>query len=319
MVKDAKFKRPFWLLCFSSFLFFSSFTIMIMELPSYLESMGGLEHKGLLITLFTLSAGLSRPIAGKLADKIGRIPIIIVGTLVAAFSGLLYPFATTLGAMFALRFFHGFATGFKPTGSSAYVSDIVSANRRGEAMGIMGMAASLGLSMGPALGSYLVQTYSYNVMFATSSLLGIMSFVLLLGLEETVKKPEPFRIELLKLKKEDWFEWRVISAALVMLLAIYSYGAVLVNLPEFSLIFGITNKGSFLTVTTLSAFGVRIIAGKAADKYGRYPVIKMGLLLLGHFHVRFSGLSKCFDLLCHGGPHGPWLWHVESSALCLDH
>ena len=69
---EALYTRPFLLLCLSHALFAGSFNMMIPELPAYLTSLGGGEHKGLIIALFTLTAGFSRPFSGKLADTIGE-------------------------------------------------------------------------------------------------------------------------------------------------------------------------------------------------------------------------------------------------------
>ncbi|MGI9158626.1 MAG: MFS transporter, partial [Saprospiraceae bacterium] len=135
---------PFLLLCLSHALFAASFNMMLPELPSYLASLGGAEYKGLIIALFTLTAGLSRPFSGKLADTVGRLPVMYVGTFACVISSLLYPQLAFVGGFLALRFFHGFSTGFKPTGTSAYVADIVPVGRRGEAMGILGISMSLG-------------------------------------------------------------------------------------------------------------------------------------------------------------------------------
>ena len=88
--------RPFWLLCTSSLLFFASFNMIVPELPSFLSSLGGAEHKGLIISLFTVTALISRPFSGKLADRIGRKPVIIVGSLVCFVCSLMYPLLTTV-------------------------------------------------------------------------------------------------------------------------------------------------------------------------------------------------------------------------------
>ena len=141
----------FGLLCLSSFLFFSSFNMIIPELPAYLESMGGGEYKGLIIALFTLTAGLSRPFSGKLADRVGRIPVMIFGAVICFICGFLYPIATSVVWFLALRFFHGLSTGFKPTGTAAYVADVIPALRRDEAMGVLGLCGSLGMASGPAI------------------------------------------------------------------------------------------------------------------------------------------------------------------------
>lgn len=73
------FTFQFALLCVSNFLFGTSFNMMIPELPGYLTLLGGAEYKGLIIALFTLMAGISRPFSGKLTDTVGRVPVMIFG------------------------------------------------------------------------------------------------------------------------------------------------------------------------------------------------------------------------------------------------
>lgn len=136
--KDPIFNLPFGLLCLSSLLFSASFNMLIPDLPAYLSKLGGAEYKGLIIALFTLTAGISRPFSGKLTDTIGRVPIMAVGSIVCFLCGFLYPILTSVSGFLFLRLIHGFSTGFKPTATSAYVSDIVPKERWGEALGIHG-------------------------------------------------------------------------------------------------------------------------------------------------------------------------------------
>ena len=112
------FNFQFGLLCVSNFLFSASFSMMIPELPAYLTQLGGAEYKGLIIALFTLMAGISRPFSGKLTDTIGRVPVMIFGSLVCVVCSLLYPVLTSVSGFLLLRFFHGFSTGFKPGSNS---------------------------------------------------------------------------------------------------------------------------------------------------------------------------------------------------------
>ena len=64
----------------------------------------------------------------------------VVGTLVCVVCSALYPLVAGVSGFLLLRLVHGFSTGFKPTASTAYLADIVPANRRGEAVGILGVA-----------------------------------------------------------------------------------------------------------------------------------------------------------------------------------
>lgn len=278
--KRSFYNLQFGLLCLSFFLFFASFNMIIPELPAYLDRLGGGEYKGLIIALFTLTAGISRPFSGKLADTVGRIPIMIFGAVVCFFCGFLYPLANAIALFLVLRFFHGFSTGFTPTGTSAYVADIVPPQRRGEAMGILGLCSSLGMAGGPALGSAIANTASFNMMFYSSSVLAILSMVIFIGMKETLPEKQTFRFSLLKLNRHEIFEPRVVNPCIVLLLTTFSFGVVLTITPDLSDQLGIKNRGLFFTYFTIASVAVRFFAGKASDKLGRVVVLKVGALLL---------------------------------------
>lgn len=249
--------------------------MIIPELPAYITSLGGEDYKGLIISLFTLTAGLSRPFSGKLADKIGRIPVMIFGLVVCFIVSLLYPIITTVAGFLLLRFVHGFSTGFTPTGVSAYVADIVPFNKRGEAMGIQSLFGSLGMAAGPALGGYIGSTYGINPLFYAASFTAVLSMLVVLRLKETVEEKESFRFNLIKLKRNEIIEKRVLFPSLILFLTVISFGTVLTIIPDYSEHLGIQNKGLFFAVFTIASLGIRIIAGKTSDKYGRVPVMKV--------------------------------------------
>lgn len=274
------FTIDFFLLCLSSFLFFSSFNMIIPELPNYLSSLGGEDYKGLIISLFTLSAGLSRPFSGKLADKIGRIPVMIVGAVVCFVVSLLYPVLSFVGGFLLLRFVHGFSAGFTPTGTSAYVADIVPFYQRGEAMGIQSLFGSLGMAAGPALGGWLATFWPLNYIFYTSAAIAIFSILILVRLKETLEQPEQMSFSLLKLKKNEIIEKRVLIPSTILFLSVFSFGVVLTIIPDLSNHLGIENKGLFFAIFTLSSLGIRLIAGKASDRYGRVPVLRAASIMM---------------------------------------
>jgi MFS family permease len=273
--------KHFWLLCVSSLLFFASFNMIIPVLPGYLTELGGAQWKGLIISLFTVTALLSRPFSGKLADKIGRLPVIFFGALVCIICSFIYPWLNTVSAMLWLRLFHGFSTGFTPTGQTAYLADIIPLQKRGEGMGILGTANSVGMAGGLALGGWLEYLTNINVVFYASSGLALLSALVLLGIRETLHDKQSFSIYHFKLHKSDLFEPRVLAPCVVMLLAGYSYGAVVTLLPDYSLNVGMTNKGMLLTYFTLASLAVRLIGGKASDRFGRKPVLWVSLLFIG--------------------------------------
>ncbi len=277
---QALYTRPFLLLCISHALFAGSFNMMIPELPSYLSSLGGAEHKGLIIALFTLTAGLSRPFSGKLADTIGRLPVMYIGTFACVFCGLLYPRLAFVSGFLALQFFHGFSTGFKPTGTSAYVADIVPDGRRGEAMGTLGICFSIGASASPPLGSWLAKQYDINAMFYASATLAVLSMLILIKLGETLHARQPFRFSHLKVGRHDVFDPKALPVAVVMICCYISYGVILTLVPDLSDKVGVENRGTFFTIFTLASVTPRFFAGKISDRLGRVPVLKASAILI---------------------------------------
>ncbi len=274
-------------------LFFASFNMLIPDLPAYLADLGGAKYKGFIISLFTLTAMCSRPFSGKLADTVGRVPVMMVGSLVCFVCSLLYPLLSTVSGFLLLRLVHGFSTGFKPTGQAAYLSDIIPADRRGEAMGLLGTASSIGMAGGPAVGGLLSNQFGIDVMFYCSSAFALISAVILAGIKETVKEKHGFSVSLLKVNRSDLFDSRVIAPCIVMLFLGYSYGSVFTLLPDFGEHVGIKNKGLLFTYMTIASLAVRLVGGKASDRWGRKPVLQICaiMVLLSMLVIAFAETS----------------------------
>lgn len=289
----------FILLCTGYFLFSVSFNMPIPSLPAYLAGLGGAQYLGLIISLFTLTAGLSRPFSGRLADSTGRRSVMLFGSAVCVVAGVLYPVLVTVWGFLLLRFFHGLSTGFHPTGASASAADLLPLSTRGQGLGIFSVCSTLGLASGPVLGSYLTNRFGMAAMFHASALSGVLSIAVILCMHETgasrAARPVPSR---LSYSPGRLLEKRVFSPALVTLLLYASYGAALTLVPAVSLEAGLTNTGVFFTCYTGGSILVRILAGKAPDRHGRKPVLSMAsglmlasMILIACWHVGWGLLT----------------------------
>jgi MFS family permease len=259
----------------SSLMFFGSFNMIVPKLPAFLTSLGGADYKGFIISLFTITAMFSRPFSGKLADRIGRIPVMLFGAVVCFVCSLIYPFLATVSGFMLLRFVHGFSTGFTPTGQAAYLSDIIPSERRGEAMGLLGTAGTLGMAGGPAIGGLIANHFGLNAMFYCSSFFGVVSILIVLSVKETLTEKHPVSASLFKISRYDLFEPRVIAPCMVMVLTAYSFGSVLTIIPDFGEFVGIRNTGLLFTYFTVASLFIRLIGGKASDRWGRKPVLRV--------------------------------------------
>ncbi|NDC92746.1 MAG: MFS transporter, partial [Flavobacteriales bacterium] len=143
----------------------TSFNLILPELNNYISILDGADKKGLIITLFTISAAISRPFSGKLADTIGRKKVIYLGIICSFFVMLIYPFSYSVLFFLILRFLHGFSAGFAPTGATALLTDLIPEKSRGHAMGIWGTFISLGIGVGQTLGSWIYLSFGFTILF----------------------------------------------------------------------------------------------------------------------------------------------------------
>jgi MFS family permease len=272
---------------------------MIMpELPGYLTKMGAGHLLGYIIGLFTLGAFFSRFFSGRIADRAGRKVVMIFGTVVAALAGFAYvlvgyaheglvgdPETAMCGVwlFLGLRVLHGLSTGFRPTGTSAFLTDIMPIERRGEALGYLGVAGNAGMAGGPALGSYLAVEYGYDAMFLTSSALGIIALLFTLKLPESLPNARKVIWDDLNIFKGGVIEKAAWPAAVFLLPIAVAFGVFLTITPDFVEGLGYKYKGMFNTIIVAASISMRFIAGKASDKYGREPLLILGgfLLLIG--------------------------------------
>lgn len=107
-----------------------------------------------LFSVFSLAQFLTAPLWGRLSDKIGRKPVILISFAGSAVGYLGLAFADDLLMIYLARIFSGVMNGWLAT-SQAYVADVTDDAGRAKGMGMLGAAFGLGFVFGPALGGYL--------------------------------------------------------------------------------------------------------------------------------------------------------------------
>ncbi len=275
-----KYNRNFWIVCISMLLFMISFNLIMPELNGILSDLGGNKWKGLIITVFTISAAISRPFSGKLSDYIGRKKVMYLGLILCVIVNLLYPFTHSVFLFLVVRFIHGFTVGFTPTGATAMITDILPIDKRGVGMGIWGTFISLGIGIGQVLGTPIAALVGINALFYLSLTLNVISLILLPFSVETLESPKAMKSHFLKIKKQDVFEPSVLPSAFVMFLTSACSGCVFVLTPDISAYLGIENKGWFFFFYVAVTILVRLFTGRLSDTIGRVKSLIIGVSLL---------------------------------------
>jgi multidrug resistance protein len=143
---------PTLLIFLTVFLDLIGFGIVLPLLPSYAAAFHvGDTGIGVLVASFSLMQFLFAHWWGRLSDRIGRRPVLLVGLAGSAISYLLFALATSFWVLLLSRVVAG-AMGATVNVAQAYLADITTPDRRARAMGSIGAAFGLGFVVGPALG-----------------------------------------------------------------------------------------------------------------------------------------------------------------------
>jgi multidrug resistance protein len=166
---------PLVIIFLTVFIDLLGFGIIIPLLPFYAESFGATALTvGLLGTSFSLMQFVFSPIWGRMSDRIGRKPIILLGLMGSCVSYLVLALATTLPLVFLARIVGGIAGANIPT-AQAYIADVTTPENRAKGMGMVGAAFGMGFIFGPALGG-LLSRYGPSVPMWFASALCLLNF-----------------------------------------------------------------------------------------------------------------------------------------------
>ena len=172
------------------------FGIVIPVLPFYAE--GSQFHAtprtvGLLFASYSVMQLIFSPILGRLSDKYGRRPVLLISIIGTGIGFLILGFATTLWMLFVGRILDGI-TGGNISTAQAYIADITTKEDRAKGMGLIGAAFGLGFVFGPAIGGILSH-WGIGVPFLFAAGLCFANALLLyFTLPETVTPNHPARV-----------------------------------------------------------------------------------------------------------------------------
>ncbi len=153
------------------------FGIVIPVLPLYAEHFGATSIQiGVLVGVFSLMQFLFAPFWGKLSDRVGRKPVLLIGMVGTVAGYLTMGLAGSVALLVLARLIAGVA-GANIGVAQAYLADISSPENRAKAMGLLGAAFGLGFVFGPALGGWASGLFHYSTPMFIAAGLAAMNIV----------------------------------------------------------------------------------------------------------------------------------------------
>ncbi len=192
--------RNFWIIALISFINSLSFTILIPVIYLYGRQFHLDDFQtSLLFAIYAISQFFATPIIGKLSDRFGRKPLLIISLAGTVVANIMAGTAATAAILFLARFLDGI-TGGNASVAQAVISDVTTPENRAKAFGINGAAFGLGFILGPAI-SLLAQEVapktalgepSFGASFVVSGTIAAIALILtIFYLPETLKTKAP--------------------------------------------------------------------------------------------------------------------------------
>ena len=281
-------RSPLFVILVTVFIDLVGFGIVIPVLPYYLEDPrfnASPVALGLLFTSYSVMQLIFSPVLGRLSDRYGRRPVLLVSMTGTAVGFFVMGAATTLWMLFAGRILDGI-TGGNISTAQAYVADVTTVEDRAKGMGMFGAAFGLGFIFGPALGG-LLSRWDISAPFYFAGALALANAVLLyFVLPETVVPGHPARAA-----RPGWgyFFLQLRQRRLALVLSIYFLFVVAFSIMTtvFALYtmyrfgFDAQQNGYLFAYIGLLAVVVQgLLIGRLVRRFGEVPLVVAGALVL---------------------------------------
>lgn len=146
--------------------------------PVYAVKLGASGFQvGLIIAAFNVTRTVFNPVSGRLSDRWGRKPFILLGLFLYAFVSVFYVMSTRVDSLILVRLLHGSTSVLVVPVALALAADIAPQQRLGFYMGTLYMAVMLGMGIGPALGGLIRDLFGMAAAFYTMGGLAILTLI----------------------------------------------------------------------------------------------------------------------------------------------
>lgn len=306
-IKDKLWTREFVMLTVCNLLLFLNLQMVLSPLPGYVK-----EHfhaspftVSLFTTLFALSAIMSRLFSAKVLEKGKRNVILFLGLVLMLLATGGYLWSGTLTLLLLMRIVFGVGFGMGSTTLPTMASGVIPVRRLGEGMGYFGLSTSIALSLGPVIGSMLLDKQGFSSLVYATLIVIALIFPLVYPLAKKVKPPAAaLPEEFSAVPSQKGFPKALLLPSLLNFLMSITYGGLLSFINLFGKEVSLANASLFFLFNAVAVVLIRPISGKIYDKKGHQALlIPAGLFLIGGLWLLSFSTSTGFlalAALCYG-------------------
>ena len=268
------------------------FGLVVPLLPFFAQSLKAEAWQiTLMFSAYSLGQFFAEPFWGRLSDRIGRKPVLLVTLVANALGYLMLAFVPNIWLAIAVRLFTGLGAGNIST-VQGYVADVTPPEQRAGRMGMIGAAFGLGFIVGPGLGGLLTQPQLGHIgyqlpIFLAAGLAALAAVGVVVFLRESRAKadpaaPRPAFLAGLKDARTNPVVSRVLLVTLIYMAGFSAMESVFGLWSESRYGWGAREVGlSFMIVGVVSTLNQGFLAGRLARRFGESRVLATGMLLFG--------------------------------------
>jgi multidrug resistance protein len=192
-------RSPLFILLLTVLLDLIGFGIVLPLLPTYAKELGASPFMiGFIAAIFSIMQFIFSPLWGKLSDKIGRRPVMLISIFITAVSYLVFSQASSIPLLLFARGLSGIGSA-NIAAAQAYITDVTDSKNRSGAMGMMGAAFGVGFIIGPVIGGLLKHHYGIQTVgYVSSALISIDLILALFLLPESNRNARKFDFGFMK-------------------------------------------------------------------------------------------------------------------------
>ncbi len=257
--------------------------IIMPVLPLYAKSLGATAFMvGLLSSAFALSRLFFAPYIGSMSDSYGKKRLLVIGLSLYIVFSVAYVLASDVTWLFVIRFIEGFASAMVTPVAQAYIGDIVPKGKEGEYMNLFTISLFAGNAIGPFLGGYLSDVFSFSMPFYAMGGMALIALLMVIffvpEIKATHSKKQKNSGAIRKVLKDS----KMLGVLFYILFrSFYRFGF---NTFLPLLVIGFMSKtdiGLLLSAYMVSGSLLQYPMGKLSDSYPRFkiPFVLIGSLL----------------------------------------